>query len=134
MHPTLSAGTIEFKGSQTPEQLQSLFSRYAIYIASSRYEPFGLAPVEAALSRCAIVANDIPSLREVWGETAYYFQANDPDSLRDAITTLRKDRLLRRRHAELAYLRARQRFHADRMVDEYLNLYRNLTSAKLQAA
>jgi len=37
------------------------------------YEPFGLAPLEAALSRCAIVANDIPSLREVWGSAAMYF-------------------------------------------------------------
>ena len=49
------------------EQMRELLGRAAIYIATSRYEPFGLAPLEAALSRCALVANDIPSLRELWG-------------------------------------------------------------------
>ncbi len=127
-------GTLELKGSQTPEQLHSLFSRAAIYVATSRYEPFGLAPVEAALSRCAIVANDIPSFRELWGETACYFRANDIESLRDTLGLLRTNRMLRRHRAELAYQRARRRFTADRMVDEYINLYESLTAKKALVA
>ncbi len=128
------AGTLELKGSQTPEQLQSLFCRAGIYAATSRYEPFGLAPLEAALSRCALVVNDIPSFRELWGETACYFRTNDAEGLRETVTKLRNDRLLRRNHAELAYLRARRRFTADRMLDEYLQLYRTLVPAKVLAA
>jgi glycosyltransferase involved in cell wall biosynthesis len=130
----IGGGSLEFKGSQTPEQLQPLFSRAAIYAATSRYEPFGLAPLEAALSRCALVANDIPSLRELWGETACYFPTNDPAGLRDTIAKLRKNRSLRRQYAELAYLRARRRFTADRMADEYLQLYESLVSPKVLAA
>jgi glycosyltransferase involved in cell wall biosynthesis len=128
------AGKVELKGKQTPEQLQSLFASAAIYAATSCYEPFGLAPLEAALSRCAIVANDIPTFRELWGETACYFRAHDPDSLRETIGKLRNDRMLRRHHAELAYLRARRRFSADRMVDEYVQLYSSLVPAKVCAA
>ncbi len=130
----VGAGTVELKGSQTPEQLQALFGRAAIYAATSRYEPFGLAPLEAALSRCALVVNDIPSFRELWGETACYFRTNDPDSLRETIAKLRDDRLLRRHHAELAYQRARTRFTADRMLDEYMELYATLAPAKVEAA
>lgn len=127
-------GLLELKGKQTPEQLRSLFARAAIYAATSRYEPFGLALVEAALSRCAIVANDIPAFRELWGETACYFHADDVDSLRQVITTLRTDRTLWRQQAELAYQRARRHFGADRMVDEYLELYQTLGAKRLMAA
>jgi len=127
-------GMLELKGKQNSEQLRSLFSRATIYAATSRYEPFGLALVEAALSRCAIVANDIPSFRELWGETACYFNTNDPASLRDTIARLRDNRMLRRQHAELAYQRARRRYSADRMVQEYLDAYAHLTADRTVAA
>ncbi|HUI84825.1 MAG TPA: glycosyltransferase family 4 protein [Candidatus Binatia bacterium] len=132
--PVVCEGMLELKGRQSEPQLHSLFSAAAIYVATSRYEPFGLAPLEAALSRCAIVANDIPSLRELWGETACYFRTNDAASLRDTIVMLRKDRVMRRHYAELAYQRARRRFTADRMVDEYLELYRMLGARRMMAA
>ncbi len=103
-------GMLELKGKQTEDQLRSLFARTAIYAATSRYEPFGLALVEAALSRCAIVANDIPPFRELWGETASYFRTDDVEDLRDAIAMLRSDRTLLRNRAELAYQRARRHF------------------------
>ena len=62
-------------GELSESEMRELLSRAAIYIATSKYEPFGLAPLEAALSRCAIVANDIPSLREIWGDAALYFRS-----------------------------------------------------------
>ena len=127
-------GMLELKGRQTPEQLRSLFSRASIYVATSRYEPFGLALVEAALSRCAIVANDIPTFRELWGETACYFRSDSVEDLRDVITVLALDRSLLRNQAELAYQRARRHFTADRMVDEYLEIYQELSAKRLMAA
>ncbi len=130
----LCQGTLELKGNQTPEQVQSLLSRASIYAATSRYEPFGLALVEAAFSRCAIVANDIPSFRELWGETACYFDTNDPDCLRETVAGLHSDNELRRYQAELAYQRARRRFTVDRMVEEYLDVYERLTAKKRAAA
>ena len=128
------AGTLELKGKQTPEQLRPLFAGAAIYVATSRYEPFGLAPVEAALSRCAIVANDIPSLRELWEQTVCYFRTDDPSSLQQTVAKLRNDARMRRNFAELAYQRACGRFTADQMVDEYLELYGCLTAKKVLAA
>ena len=46
---------------------------------------------------------------------------NDASSLAEAIARLRADRELRLTYANLAYNRARQRFTASRMVDEYLD-------------
>jgi glycosyltransferase involved in cell wall biosynthesis len=126
--------SVAFKGPQTEAQLRTLYSRAAIYAATSRYEPFGMAALEAALSRCAIVANDIPSFREIWGDSAVYFRVNDADSLAETIRRLSADRDLCRAKANLAYQRARDRFTAKRMLDNYLQLYRTLIAAKSAAA
>jgi glycosyltransferase involved in cell wall biosynthesis len=117
---------VAFRGPQTEAQLRQLYSKASIYVATSRYEPFGMAPLEAALSRCAIVANDIPVFRELWGDAALYFRTNDASSLADALRRLSDDRDFCRAHGNLAYQRARTRFPARRMVDDYVDLYRRL--------
>lgn len=126
--------TLHLKGPQSEGQLRHLFSRASMYAATSRYEPFGLAPLEAALSRCALICNNIPSFQEIWGQAAYYFQPNDPASLARAIETLHADRELRLTYANLAYNRARQRYTAERMVEDYMNLYQSLVTAGAVAA
>ena len=126
--------SIELKEKLSCSQVRSLLAGASIYAATSRYEPFGLAPLEAALSRCALVANDIATFRELWGQTALYFPANDGEGLRDAVARLRNDPELRRHYSELAYQRARRLFSADAMVDEYLAVYRSLFSQRSMAA
>lgn len=130
----LNGQKLYLKGTQTEVQLRHWYSRASIYAATSRYEPFGLAPLEAAFSRCAIVANDIPSFREIWGETACYFEANNAFSLQRQLERLQRDRELRVRYANLAYTRARQRYTSERMVDDYLNLYRTVVNTGAIAA
>lgn len=114
---------VVFKGPQSEAQLRQIYSRAAIYVATSRYEPFGLAPVEAALSRCAIVANDIPSLRELWDDAALFFSRNDGYALRELLSSLLSDRQVRMYYANRAYNYALKHFNTERMVDGYLELY-----------
>src|SRR5690242_19735587 len=125
---------VAFKGPQTEAQLRALYSRASIYAATSRYEPFSMSALEAAFSRCAIVANDIPSFREVWGDAAIYFRANDADSLASAIRRLGEQRDLRQGYGNRAYQRARDCFTAKRMIDEYQNLYESLLRSEAAAA
>ena len=120
---------VHFQGTLSEGQMSQLLSRASIYAATSRYEPFGLAPLEAALSRCAIVANDIPTFREIWGSAALYFGANDALELASTIEKLNRDRELRLTYANLAYNRARQRYTAERMVDDYISLYESVVPA-----
>lgn len=121
--------SVHFQGTLSEGQLAQLLSRASMYAVTSRYEPFGLAPLEAALSRCALIVNDIPSLREIWGSAALYFRANDALELAGAIEKLNCDRELRLTYANLAYNRARQRFTAERMVDDYISLYESVVPA-----
>ena len=125
---------VAIRGPQTEAQLRALYSRAAVYAATARYEPLGIASLDAAFSRCAIVANDIPSFREVWGDAALYFRTNDASSLAATLRQFDADRGLRQAYADRAYTRARERFTTKRMIDDYLDLYRSLVSANTLAA
>ena len=125
---------VELKGELPEKQLRMLFTRAAIYAATSRYEPFGLAPLEAAMSRCALVANDIPTFHELWGDSAIYFRRNDGADLAEKIRCLAADPSSRRAWGLRAYRRALQQFTAERMVDQYLQLYYSLIGSEALAA
>jgi len=122
--------SVAIRGAQTEAQLRVLYSRASIYAATARYEPVGMSALDAALSRCAIVANDIPSFRETWGDAALYFHTNDAASLAENIRRLTSDHEMCRAYANLAYTRARERFTTKRMIDQYLQLYRSLSPAQ----
>jgi glycosyltransferase involved in cell wall biosynthesis len=126
--PNISSN-MTFVGRLEENELLALFRDSSIYLATSIYEPFGLAPLEAALCGCAIVANDIPSLREVWGDGALYFETSD--ALSRTLTELSESpaRLERCRRASVQ--RALQ-FTRARMVESYLALYNNLLSTRRQ--
>jgi glycosyltransferase involved in cell wall biosynthesis len=125
---------VQLVGELSEGAMRKLLSRAAIYIATSKYEPFGLAPLEAALSRCALVANDIPSLREVWGDAALYFRKDDARSLGEALALMHGDPELRGDYANRAYQRALRHYTAERMVDEYLAAYGALIDHRVKAA
>ena len=125
-----STSAVRFLSQQNEEQLSELLGRTSIYAAVSRYEPFGLAPVEAALSGCAVVASDIESFREIWGNAAVFFRNNDPESLCDELSRLADDAIFRQICANRAYDHARRWFSAERMVEQYANLYRKLLAGK----
>ena len=123
------AASLHFTGALPQSDLLRLFRSSAIYIAPSIYEPFGLAPLEAALCECAILANDLPSLREVWDDAAIYF---------DSATSL-EQQLLKLTQSPGLLLDAQQRAkkHAltlsrEAMVARYTELYRELASSVRQ--
>jgi len=125
---------IHLDEQQEERRLAQTLARTGIYAATSQYEPFGLAPVEAALSRCALVASDIPSFRELWEGAAVFFRNNDSESLRHVLERLVSDPMRRRQTANLAYRHALRHFSADRMVESYLNLYQALAPARALSA
>ena len=130
----LMAGEIEYEfhslaavpamlGPLAEDALLALFRESAIYLCTSQYEPFGLAPLEAALCGCAVVANDIESIREVWGDGALYF--GDASSLSALLARLACDPQLLVAAQRRSRRRA-ERYNAARMAEQYLGLYRTM--------
>lgn len=125
----LVGGNLRLLGALTPRELASWYGRAAVYALPARYEPFGLTVLEAALSGCALLLGDIPSLREVWGDAAWYVPPEDHRLLRERLSQLIADRAAR---TELAARAAgiAARLSPESMADGYLRLYRTMTQAQ----
>jgi glycogen synthase len=108
------------------EALLAAMRSSRLYVSASRYEPFGLAPLEAALSGCPLLLSDIGSYRELWDGVATFFPAGDADALAAALRAASDDEALLQPQAALALARARQRFGAERMMRDYIGIYSEL--------
>lgn len=105
----------------------------AIYVHPALYEPFGLAPLEAASEGCALVLSDIPSLREIWGDAARFVNGRDARSIGKALNALIASPTELRALSRKAKSRA-SRFSAGRMADAYLQKYRRLSGQAVASA
>lgn len=79
------------RGRRTPTRVVTDLFRVAdALLLPSRDEGFGLPVLEAAVSRLPIVCTDLPTLREVAGDDATYF---DPDADPEHVASLVRGRL-----------------------------------------
>jgi glycosyltransferase involved in cell wall biosynthesis len=129
-HPVKADARVEPLGLLPQADVELAYRRSDVYVAVSCYEPFGLAPLEAALTGCAVICNDLPSYHEVWGDVAVYFKRNDPADLARRLDELatNPDRL--RERQDEARRRALN-FTSEVMADKYVELYRHLIDRTL---
>jgi glycosyltransferase involved in cell wall biosynthesis len=120
--PRCAGGGARLLGKLDARALAAWFARADIYCLPARYEPFGLSALEAALSGCALVLGDIPSLREVWRDAAAFVDPDDPPALRDRLRELIEWPWRRRRLAGRAIGRAGA-YALARLGDGYLSAY-----------
>ena len=124
-HPNgnaLRLSRVRCLGKLSSREIADRLSRSAIFVLPARYEPFGLAVLEAALSGCALVLADIPSLREIWGDAGVFVATDNCYAIADALEMLIQNDRLR---IELS-ARARRRaldFSPARMAEAYLTGY-----------
>jgi glycosyltransferase involved in cell wall biosynthesis len=109
------------------DDLASLMARAAIYAFPARYEPFGLSVLEAALSGCALVLGDIPSLRENWEGVARFVPPEQPDALRRALQELIDDPP-QRAALGIAARRRGERFSPAAHVHAYERIYHEMVT------
>jgi glycogen(starch) synthase len=122
-----AATSVTLLGSLPANDLRRWLRRSSIFALPAKYEPFGLLPLEAAQAGCALVLGDIPSLREVWQDSAVFVDTEDDDELAEAVNRLARDRRYRNAIAQKALRRAAN-FSSHQMAEGYLNIYTQLLS------
>ncbi|WP_211103822.1 glycosyltransferase family 4 protein [Skermanella pratensis] len=115
-------------GHLRPDELADRYGRAAVFALPARYEPFGLSILEAALSGCALVLGDVPSLRELWTGAAVFVPPDDPAALARELRRMTADPPHLRALATAARQRARS-YGTERMVARYLDVYADLQDA-----
>jgi glycosyltransferase involved in cell wall biosynthesis len=130
--PEVASGApknVRTMGQLSRSDVAEWLAKAAMFAHPARYEPFGLAVLEAAMNECALVLSDVPSLRELWEGCAVF--AN-PDEPREWIHKLN---VLIANAGERSELARRARRRAVEFVPEmtavrYLDIYRRVTAGR----
>jgi glycosyltransferase involved in cell wall biosynthesis len=120
-------------GPLSPDALAEWYARASIYVLPALYEPFGYSALEAALSGCALVLGDIPSLREIWNDAALFVPPDDAGKLARTLGELIADPGRRQQMALRAGGRALA-FTPSRMAEAYLDVYSNAAAGRMACA
>jgi glycosyltransferase involved in cell wall biosynthesis len=116
-------------GHLAPHTIADCCAYAAIYAHPARYEPFGLTVLEAAMSGCALVLGDIPSLRENWNGAALFVPPDEPERLKATLLQLIGDPALRDDLGRRSLARSGL-FSADTMAANYMAAYSAVTAAR----
>jgi glycosyltransferase involved in cell wall biosynthesis len=143
--PFLAAGPVRGPNSVcvTPQHLRLLgqldegamrkiLARGPIFATAARYEPFGLAVLEAAQAGCALVLADIPTFRELWDGAALFAPPGEDATFAAAITSLLQDRERRAAFCAASKERAR-RYGRKAMVEGMLTVYAEVLQQRAAA-
>lgn len=120
--------------SVAPDALQALYSRAAALVFPSLAEGFGWPIAEALACGCPVITTDEPPMTEVGGPCAVYLPRRAAGERLDHWAwagAQALDRVLSRTPAERAQARRAalewsSRFDADRAIDAYLSIYREV--------
>ncbi|WP_170135032.1 glycosyltransferase [Acuticoccus kandeliae] len=129
--PPTARGLTTFGRVDAP-QLEHTMAQASVFVAPARYEPFGLAVLEAARAKMALVLGDIPTMRELWDGVARFAPPNDAEAFAAAIDALLDDPAA----AASEGAAARDRAIAYSMVATtraYMDLYTDLSGVLMKA-
>ena len=113
--------------------LAALLATRPVFVSAARYEPFGLAVLEAALAGCALVLSDIATFRELWDGAATFFAPGDDAALAAAVAALIDHPRSRTAAGERARSHA-ARYTPDAMADGMAALYRRVLASAARVA
>ena len=116
---------VAFTGRVDDGRLRALYADAAAFAFPSRYEGFGLPPLEAMAFRTPVVCARAASLPEVVGDAAVLFEPGDPAALADALRRVLRDEVLRRDLAERGERRAAE-FTWAQTVSATVDAYREV--------
>lgn len=114
------------------EDKVALYNSADVYVLPTRYEGFGLPPLEAMAAGCPVVASDIPVVDEVVRnqENGLLVPRNDPRAVANAITRMLCDNELRARLVQ-GGLETLKRFDEDTLVARNETVYERVMNRQM---
>ena len=123
IEPRIDGDRVVYLGSVGPEDRGAILGSGLALLHPIRFaEPFGLSVVESMACGTPVIAYRKGSMPEVVDEGVTGYLVTDVD---EAVAAVERARGLDRAGCAR---RSRERFSADRMVDDYLAIYRKIVS------
>jgi glycosyltransferase involved in cell wall biosynthesis len=116
---------VHFLGELSSEEAVNIMQRASIFASPTKYEPFGLAILEAAKAGCALALSEIETLKELWSSAASFFDPENSEDTQQKILQLIEDKEHRKVMAEKACAQS-EAYNLQKMGSEYAALYKRL--------
>lgn len=123
------ANRIKFLGYVTRAELGSLFQDAFCMVFPSRYEGFGLPPLEAMSVGCPVIVAKNTSLPEAVGRAGLYVPTGSVIAVSEALQKLAHNEGNRQRLVKAGYRQVKH-FSWDRNVTALLRIYQNLLRSR----
>lgn len=120
-------GSVRFIGNVSLERLNELYNLADVFIYPSRFEGFGLPPLQAIAAGTLVLTSNTTSLPEVVGDAAIM---HDPDDITAFATDLERvtnDHVLRQKFIAAGLDHSKQ-FSWEKAAEQELDVYRTLHS------
>ena len=111
--------------SGSDRELAARYQAAAAYIYPSKYEGFGLPPLEAMSHGCPVVCSNAGSIPEVVGDAGVYFDPNNPEELRTALERVATTETLQADLRTRGYARIAE-FSWEKCAAETAQIYREI--------
>jgi glycosyltransferase involved in cell wall biosynthesis len=108
------------------QRLAALYQNAAAFVYPSKYEGFGIPPLEAMSLDCPVICSNASSIPEVVGEAGEYFDPHDVESIRASLERVLQSSARRQELIALGRVR-RELFSWSRCAKETHNVYLRLT-------
>ena len=109
------------------ERLAAMYKGAAALVYPSKYEGFGIPPLEAMSLDCPVICSNTSSIPEVVGEAGEYFDPFDQDSIRAAIERVLQSPARRQQLVVLGRSRCKL-FSWERCAEQTAAVYRRLVA------
>lgn len=114
-----------FLGYVTDYELDTIFHNAAAYVFPSLYEGFGLPPLEAMAKGTPVISSDHPCMKEILGESAYYFNARDIDEMVRSISRVLENEELRNNLTKMGYEQVKK-YSWKKMARQTIEVYKSI--------
>lgn len=111
------------------EELEEIYDNALMYIFPSLYEGFGLPPLEAMRKGVPVASSDHECMKEILGDSAYFFEATDKEKIKEAIVLVSHNENLRKKLIERG-LKQVQKFTWKEMASQTLQEYKKIILLK----
>ena len=115
---------VHFAGWQ--DDVRSFLLQGDLFVLPSRYEPVGIAVLEAMACGIPIVATKCHGPLEILDADSAWLCDADEDALTDALETAIDDADGRRRRAQAAWMSFNERYAADKVIPRFESLYASM--------
>jgi len=124
----LNLCNVHFYGNVEDDMLREFYLSSDVLVLPSvrANEAFGLVTLEAASAGCAVVASDLPGVRDVVREFGVLVRPNDVKSLKEALIAL-KNEDVRRKYVNKGF-KVVAKYSWRKVAEDYVEIYQDILS------